>query len=210
MVDVAKAGTCPFLIFIEIFGLSIDDLYIGELNDEVLKPALKQHGIIYYGYVVLESQPASKVRTRNSDGSIERKPLKGKPKIDAKYNRIIPIVDKDLFNNLVNLYKIQEGKFKLNKYGTNPKNYLLFEDITQTKATIELQNAYRKTKFTPKSYHCCRHTCCTELVGKTRDFVLAQYWLGHARQETTLRYTHIYQQSANIVRRQRQKIELIS
>jgi hypothetical protein len=65
--------------FNEIFGLSIDDIFIGELDDNVLKPAMKHHGIEYYGYIVLESQPANKIRDRQKDGTIKRKPLKGKP-----------------------------------------------------------------------------------------------------------------------------------
>lgn len=60
-----------------------------------------------------------------------------------------------------------------------------------------------------KSFHCCRHTRCTELVGETRDFVLARMWLGHTRQEVTLRYTHIYQQAAREAKRQVQEIEFI-
>lgn len=195
--------------FNEIFGLSIDDIFIGELDDNVLKPAMKHHGIEYYGYIVLESQPATKIRTRQKDGSIRRKPLKGKPKIDAKYSRLIPIISKELFNNLVKLYKIQEEKFKRKIYGSNRKDYVLFEDLTHSETVVDLRAAYSKTRYPQKSYHCCRHTRCTELVGKTRDFVLARYCLGHARQETTLKYTHIYQQSANTARKKRQRIELI-
>jgi hypothetical protein len=64
----------------------------------------QDHGIDYYGYIVLESRPADKVRKRQSDGAIPRKPPKGKRKIGEKNNRIIPIIDKDLFNNPVALY----------------------------------------------------------------------------------------------------------
>lgn len=181
----------------------------GELDDNVLRPALKDHGIKYYGYIVLQSQPTNKIRDRLKDGSIKRKPLKGKPKIDAKYDRLVPIIDKDLFNELVRLYKIQEEKFKKKVYGSNAKNYVLFEDMTHSETVVALREAYAKTKYKPKSYHCCRHTRCTELVGKTRDFVLARYWLGHARQETTLKYTHIYQQSANTSRKKKQMIEFV-
>lgn len=195
--------------FNEIYGLSMDDIFIGELDDQVLKPALKDHGIEYYGYILLESQPTNKIRNRLKDGSIKRKPLKGKPKIDSKYNRLVPIISKDLFNNLVRLYKIQEEKFKRKVYGSNPKDYVLFEDLTHSETVVALRETYAKTKYKPKSYHCCRHTRCTELVGKTRDFVLARYWLGHARQETTLKYTHIYQQSANTARKKKQKIEFV-
>lgn len=110
---------------------------------------------------------------------------------------------------MVRLYKIQEEKFKKKVYGSNRKDYVLFEDLTHSETVVDLRAAYSKTKFTQKSYHCCRHTRCTELVGKTRDFVLARYWLGHARQETTLKYTHIYQQSANTARKKIQKIEFV-
>ena len=195
--------------FNEIYGLSVDDLFSGQIDDKVLKTALADHKIDYYGYIVLESQPATKIRNRLSNGTIPRKPLKGKPKIDEKYNRIIPILDKDLFNALVRLYKIQEAKLKQKAYGTNPKDYVLFEDMTQTEAAVVLRRAYEKTKYLQKSYHCCRHTRCTELVGTTRDFVLAKYWLGHARQETTMRYTHVYQQSVRVARKNKQKIELL-
>jgi integrase len=195
--------------FNEIYGLSLDDLFIGEIEDGVLKPALDHHNIEYFGYIVLESQPKTKVRDRLSDGTIKRKPLKGKTKIDEKFNRIIPIIDKDLFNNLVALYMRQEELFKSRTYGSDRKNYVLFDGLTTTEANLALRQAFQKTKYNPKSYHCCRHTRCTELVGKTRDFVLARYWLGHARQETTLRYTHIYQQSSRIVRKKNQKIEFI-
>lgn len=195
--------------FNEIYGLSLDDIFIGEMDDSVLKTAMDDHEIPYYGYVVLESQPATKTRQRKSDGTIKRKPLKGKPKIDEKHNRLIPIVSKELFNNLVRLYKVQEEKFKNKIYGTNRKDYVLFENLTSTEAVVDLRKAYGKTKYVQKGYHCCRHTRCTELVGKTRDFVLARFWLGHARQETTLRYTHIYQQSTRVARKNKQKIEFI-
>ncbi len=195
--------------FNEIYGLSMDDIFSGELDDKVLKTALSDHDMDYFGYIVLESQPAFKIRNRLSNGSIPRKPLKGKPIINEKYNRLIPIIDKDCFNALVKLYKIQEAKFKQKQYGSNLKDYVLFEDLTSTMAAVELRMAYEKTKFSQKSYHCCRHTRCTELVGNTRDFVLAKYWLGHARQETTMRYTHIYQQSARTAKKKRQKIELL-
>ena len=195
--------------FNEIFGLSMDDLFNGELEECIMKRSLKNHDMQYSGYIVLESQPMSKTKTRLPDGSIKRKPLKGKPKIDEKFNRIIPILDRDLFNNLVRLFKTQEQKLKNKVYGENPKDYLLFEKMTMVDANTLLREAYAKTKFIPKSYHCCRHTRCTELVGQTGDFILAKTWLGHARQETTLRYTHIHQQMTRSAKKRTQKIEFV-
>lgn len=197
------------LRFNEMCGLSIDDIFMGKLEDVVLKKALEDHNIEYYGYIVLESQPTSKSKKRSENGIIERKPLKGKPKIDEKYNRIIPIISKEFFNNLVGLYKIQETNLKNKKYGTNRKDYVLFEGVSQSRAFIQLRNSYQKTSYPHKCYHCCRHTRCTELVGQTRDFVLAKFWLGHSRQETTMRYTHIYQQSVRVARKKIQKIDYL-
>ena len=70
------------------------------------------HGIEYYGFIVIESQPGNKVRDRQRDCTIKRKQLKGKPKIESKYNRLVPIIGKELFYNFVRLYNIQEEKFK--------------------------------------------------------------------------------------------------
>lgn len=195
--------------FNEICGLSLDDLFMGDLEDVVLRRALDDHDIKYYGYLVLESQPVSKSKIRLDSGVVERKPLKGKPKIDEKHNRIIPIISKELFNNLVKFYKEQEKLFGLRKFGLNRKDYLLFDGVSQTKAFSELKRAYLKTTYAHKCYHCCRHTRCTELVGQTRDFVLAKFWLGHSRQETTMRYTHIYQQSVRVARKKIQTIDFI-
>jgi integrase len=195
--------------FNEIFGLSIDDLFNGELEECVLKKSLENHKMDYWGYVVLESQPEGKTRARLPNKTIKRKPLKGKPQINEKFNRIIPIINKDLFNNLVALYKVQREKFKNNIYGSNPKDYVLFEEMTMTDAAVILREAYARTKYTPKSYHCCRHTRCTELVGQTGDFIMAKAWLGHARQETTLRYTHIHQQMTRSAKKKTQAIEFV-
>lgn len=195
--------------FSEIFGLSMDDLFAGEIEDEVISIALIDHKIEYFGYIVLESQPATKIRQRLDDGTIKRKPLKGKRSIAEKNNRLIPLINKELFNELVRLYKAQKEKLDRCTYGVDQKNYVFFEELTHSETIVALRNAYSKTKFKTKSFHCCRHTRCTELVGKTRDFVLAQMWLGHARQETTLRYTHIYQQSARSARKKGQIIDFI-
>lgn len=189
--------TCYFtgMRFNEVMGLSMDNLYPGMIQDDVLHRSLTKDNIQYYGYIVLESQPKHKTIKRNPDGSVDRKPLKSKKSIHEKNNRIIPIIDKNLFNNLVKLYKNQQELRSKRVYGDNPKNYLLFDGLFTTRAVVDLRKAYEATKYSAKGYHCCRHTRATELVGQTLSFVLAKYWLGHSRQETTDRYTHIFQQS---------------
>lgn len=54
------------MTFNEIFGLSLDDLYAGEIDDAVLSKALKDNDIPCYGYIVHESQPATKTREREN------------------------------------------------------------------------------------------------------------------------------------------------
>jgi integrase len=196
--------------FNEIYGLSMDSLFIGDIDDLVLSKALSDHQIEYFGYIILTDQPANKSRKRQSNGTIKRKPLKSQKKISEKNSRIIPITSKDHFNNLVKLYKTQDGNYQNRKYGSDRKNYVLFDNLSPSECNRSLRLVYEKSKYIYKSYHCCRHTRCTELVGLTRDFVLTKYWLGHSRQETTLRYTHIYQQSVREAIKKKQQIDFIN
>ncbi len=204
--------TCYFtgMRFNEVFGLSIDDLFPGEIEDNVLNKILEQHDIEYYGYIVLQDQPSDKARKRNADGTIERKPLKSKKSISEKNNRIIPITDKDLYNNLVKLYKKQKELQKNKVYGHESKNYVLFDELNVSMPKRFLESAYSLSGFQYKTFHCCRHTRATELVGLTQNFILAKYWLGHSRQETTERYTHIFQQSNRQVKNKEKLIEFIN
>lgn len=195
--------------FSEIYGLSMNNLYQGQVDDEMLRGALEQHNIDYYGYIVLESQPAEKTRKRLPDGTIKRKPLKSRKKICEKNNRVVPIIDKELFNNLVKLYKEQQKLHQKSVFGSDRDNYMLFDEISTSICNRELHRGFKTTGYKYKSFHCCRHTRCTELVGRTRDFVLARIWLGHTRQEVTLRYTHIFQQTAREAKRKKQKIDFI-
>ncbi len=195
--------------FNEIFGLSMNNLYLGKVEDSTFCKALEDHGIDCFGYIVLESQPAHKTRKREEDGSIKRKPLKSKKKIEEKNNRIIPIIDKELFNNLAMLYKEQEKLHQKRTFGPDRNDYLLFDEMSTSLPNRALKKVYEKTNYKHKSFHCCRHSRCTELVGTTRDIVLTRMWLGHTRQEVTDRYIHIYQRSVREAKRKVQKIDFI-
>ena len=195
--------------FNEIFGLSMASIIQGEIDDTVFSTALKEKGIHYYGYIVLEDQPKGKTIERESNGAIKRKPLKSTKKICEKNNRIIPIIDKGLFNSLVKLFKEQNEQRKFGRFGSDLKNYLLFDGLTSSSCSRSLRLAYEGLPYSYKSFHCCRHTRCTAIVGQTRDFILARYWLGHSRQETTFRYTHIYQQSSRQAKIKKQQLEYI-
>ena len=68
------------------------DPFTKKLEQHSLKSILSQYKIHHLSYIVLTSQPAHKSRAfRNTDGSIERKPLKGRKKIHERYARILPI-----------------------------------------------------------------------------------------------------------------------
>lgn len=210
--DVAVMFQCAYwtgMRFSEIFGLSLDDLIQGKIGHNSIGNFLDKHEIDYCGYIVLESQPKSKIRLREKDGSILRKPLKGKKVISTKNSRLIPIIRKELFNNLVKYYKIQTEKYNSGVYGKDRKHYIFFEDVNRTLAMNNLKKAYEKTSYKFKSFHCCRHTRCTELVGETGDFSLAQTWLGHSRLETTMKYIHIFQQANMNAKKKTQEIDFL-
>ena len=91
----------------------------------------------------MKDQPAS--NKRNKDGSVDRKPLKTKPKIDPKYFRYIPIYDKGVFDILVKYAKLLGRDYKAGKYGTNLQNYMPFYDrVTDSTLNIRMTKFYEK------------------------------------------------------------------
>jgi hypothetical protein len=68
----------------EGLGLSLDDLFKGDVGNKALDAQLKKEGIQYHGYIVLESQPKSTMVLRDIHGIVERKPLKGKRVISSQ------------------------------------------------------------------------------------------------------------------------------
>ncbi len=73
------------------------------------------------------------------------------------------------------------------------KDYALFDGLDRTTATRRLSNAYKKNGLRFKSWHCCRHSCATNLIGRTGDYSLARLWLGHNSPSAIERYVHIHQ-----------------
>jgi integrase len=194
--------------FNELFGLPMNFVYAGKLTGS-LDDELRKQQIDYYGYIVLESQPADKIRKRAPDGSIARKPLKGRSRIDPKNNRIIPIMDKECWNILARRYKDQKRLLGEAKWGQDPINYMLFADLFYSKPSRELDKAYRGSGFPLKTFHDCRHSFCTLLVGRTRSFFLARAILGH-KSNAFERYLHIYDAMARKAVQGSQEIEEVS
>ena len=176
--------------FNEARGLSLENLYEGQIEDKVFAEKLLAHKMAYLGYLVIDSQPAKKtLHIRQPEGNILRKPLKGRRKIDEKSARTIPIVDPVLWQDLAKLYNMEIAKFQNQIWGEKTCNYLLFEGIRRT----SFQEAYRNLQLPYHSPHCCRHTRATLLIGETGDPILTRMWLGHTSQRVLDRYVHVYQ-----------------
>ena len=194
--------------FNELFGLPMSFLYSGQLEGPIHEE-LKSLKLEYYGYLVLESQPDNKIRTRAADHSIKRKALKGRTKIDPKNNRIIPILDKECWNILARRFKSQRALLDKQRYGTDKLNYMLFDDLFYSKPKRELIEAYKGSGYPTKTFHDCRHTYCTLMVGRTRSFFLARAVLGH-KSNAFERYLHIYDGMSQRAKQNAQLIEEIS
>jgi integrase len=180
----------------ECLAISIDDFYVGEPEHETLKKSLHKHDFKTLGYLAISSQLGEKNKLRNENGSVIRKPLKGRKRIKSGEGRIIPIIDRDTFNILATRYNAQLERLKTNTYGADGKNYLLFDGIYRNSLNSALSKIYTQMngKYKSKCQHCCRHTFSTSFVGLTGgDFFLAKAILGHKDIETTMRYVHIFE-----------------
>lgn len=175
--------------FSEIRGLPMSYLYGGQLEGPIADE-LKKHGLNHYGYIVLESQLEGKAVVRTA-GSVSRKPLKTKKKISPENARTIPILDKECWNILARRYKTQKVQLVTLVYGHNKDNYLLFDELPMSRLNKGLVEVYRHLGLKPKSFHCCRHSRATYLVGETRSFFLGKAMLGH-KSDVHEDYIHIY------------------
>lgn len=182
------------LRFNEGLGVSLNDIYTGEIQHEALKSLLTRYDIKHFGYMVIASQPDHKTRgLRNGEGKISRKPLKGRKKISEKYSRVIVIPDQVLWQELATLFNCQVDAFNNHKWGLDPKDYALFDGLDRTTSTRRLMAAYKKVRARFRTWHCCRHSCATNIIGRTGDYNLARIWLGHSSPSAIERYVHIHQ-----------------
>lgn len=180
--------------FNEALGIHPGNLYDGEIEDRMLAKHLKQEEIEYFGYIVFDSQPAHETRgLRDANGEIHRKPLKGKHRIDDRSARTIVITDKLLWNELVELHNETLQQHEKGFFGSDIDQYPLFEGIDKTSSAKKLQAAYAKCGLRYRSWHCCRHTRATMLIGQTSNSLLARLWLGHSSEKVLNRYVHIYE-----------------
>jgi integrase len=145
--------------------------------------------------LVLESQPKSGSVLRDEHGVVGRKPLKGKKVISSQNSRTIPILDKETFNMLAELWIIQKERLNKKVHGSDPKNYLLFDGLTKNTFGNYMRSVCSRHKIRPYTPHCCRHTFATEFTGMIMgNIFLCQLVLGHADTSTTRKYIHLWEQ----------------
>ena len=180
--------------FNEALGLHPANIYDGKIEERALASHLERHSIKYYGYVVFNSQPDHKTRgLRDPKGIIQRKPLKGRKRIDDRSARTVVITDKLLWNELVALHNQVLVHFDGKLFGEDISQYPIFEGADKTSSANKLRKAYEKVGLHYRSWHCCRHTRATMLIGETGNTFLARLWLGHSSEKVLNRYVHIYE-----------------
>ena len=197
--------------FNEGVGLSLADIYKGEISRASFKNLLRRNLIFYkdtadlpndylysyYGFITLSSQPDNsndKTIVKNNLGEIKRKPLKMKKAINERNTRIIPIVHTELWEILTRRAKNAFQAWKARGNGTDEKsNYLLFAGINQSTSTKRLKSAFKALNLHYRSWHCCRHSRGTFLHGITGDRELGMKWLGHSSEKGFDKYVHTYE-----------------
>ncbi|MDD9950980.1 MAG: tyrosine-type recombinase/integrase [Zetaproteobacteria bacterium] len=190
------------LRFNEALGLSVEDLHEGELDGTLLGDKLATHGLRCYGYLVLRSQPDHATRgLRRKGGEIRRKPLKGQRVMDDKAARVVPITDADLWQRLIHLYNQQVEAYQHQVWGANLDQYALLGDIERNLAGRRLLQVYARLHLKPRSWHCCRHSCATNVLGATGDLMLARMWLGHKSTKVIERYVHVHEQMVRALKK---------
>ncbi|MCB9093353.1 MAG: hypothetical protein H6620_12430 [Halobacteriovoraceae bacterium] len=136
----------------EALGLSLDSIKIGKTREDYgfVFDAVKENGIKSWGYIYLLDQPKLKC-IRDKKGEVPRKPLKLKKKISAKNSRLIPLMDEEVTKKLLGLMKEQLKAWEEQKYGSDRKNYLLFEGLHYQSLNRALNQLYGK-RFIATTY----------------------------------------------------------
>lgn len=189
--------------FNEGLGVSLADVHPGQSDHGLFSNLLRKNNIKYFGYILLDSQPAAENRSARDveTGRVPRKPLKGRKKICEKNSRIVPITDRDVWNNLVLRCKEQFQNWKTGIHGPEQKDYLLFDGLNKATSMTRLKSAHEGLNLGHKTWHCLRHTRATTLFGETGDRELAKMWLGHSSDRVFSKYEHCYQEAIRKAKR---------
>lgn len=191
-------GMClPFVMKGHLSGSSS-----GKLHEQLQKYNLGD----YFGYICLESQPIlDSIRTSEDftdsktqkwkKGSVPRKPLKSRRKIEPKWFRFIPIFEREAWNVLVRRYNEQIDLLSKNTHGRDERDYLLFDNITASMFYQDLVAACEVCKIRFRSPHKLRHTFLTWFYTQTNeDRLLARKVGGHEDERSMRVYSHLAEQ----------------
>ncbi len=86
----------------EALGLHVKSFRIGKTPTEntALFKRMSEAGIEIFGYVLLRDQPKLEY-LYDKNGSVPRKPLKARSELDPRFNRYIPLINRDLAKALL-------------------------------------------------------------------------------------------------------------
>lgn len=183
----------------EALGISIGDIKVGKVDLEqfgYINDFLKDQDVPFYGYIYLLDQPGERsIRAKN--GKVPRKRLKHRKSIDPRYARYIPILDKEVALELRDLIKAQITNWKKKKFGTNERDYLLFDGLSYQSLNLALTQIYQHKDFKKIHHytpHDCRHTYVSEHVYYPfrGNLSIVSKITGHSRQEVIETYLHLY------------------
>lgn len=173
-----------------------------KLHEQLTKYELGE----YNGYICLESQPAvDSIRTNEvfkdrwdkswQVGSVPRKPLKSRRRIDPKWFRFIPIFNNEAWKVLATLYNTQIDLYEKRTHGNDERDYLLFDKLTASMFYQDLIKASESAKIRFRSPHKLRHTFLTWFYARTNeDRLLARKVGGHEDERSMLIYSHLAEQ----------------
>lgn len=172
----------------EGLGASLESLKKERPASKIICKWLDEYEIPCVGYIYLDSQllrPGAE-----NKGVILRGPLKGRPSINPRYARIIPIEEKRLYKILVRRH--QEAARRSFRVRSEA---LLFPYLTRSIFMTRLSNACRQLGIRYRSPHMLRHYYATQLCGKIGGHnSLVQLILGHSHPKVTENYIHINEQ----------------
>ncbi len=192
----------------EALGLCGTFIFQGDLDgkkSQLIHKRLTQYELgNYHGYICLESQPAissmhisekwiDRFEKTWIPGSVPRKPLKCRRRIDPKYFRYILIYDVTAWNILVDRALDAEARAaKALRSGLGPQDFLLFEGLTASMFASDLTSALKALKVRLRSAHKTRHTFLTWFCGMVgEDEFLADKIAGHRGRRDIERYSHL-------------------
>lgn len=171
----------------EALGLHIKSFSVNSLPHEkkALFRRISEAGIDIYGFILLRDQPELEY-LYDKNGSVPRKPLKGRTEIDPRFNRYIPLIDKKITEELLRIrdeVKKEDRLLDEDKllFGFPYQHfYRCFYDIV------------RGLKIKEKDVHSARHTFATWLTRKVEgDRSVSEDVLGHSSAEVNKRYVHL-------------------